>query len=133
MKSILELVDEGYEIDSKNRLVHRVVYEQANGHLPDNWIVIHVDNDKKNNNLDNLVAIPAKLIRKIKSTERKNKIKFTKANIESLVRAYVNLARNSEMVVYINVIVSETQRSCETDKLSVKAKLVNKSGSYLYR
>lgn len=48
----------GYgELDHTTR--HRALYQRAYGKLPKDWHVHHIDNNKKNNNLDNLVALPA--------------------------------------------------------------------------
>ena len=45
------------KINGKNLMVHRYVYECANGPIPTNMIVHHVDGDKFNNELSNLVLM----------------------------------------------------------------------------
>lgn len=45
--------------NGKTVLVHRHVWEQANGPIPDGWVVHHVDLNPLNNELGNLQAMPA--------------------------------------------------------------------------
>ncbi len=49
---------EGYYYCSNNKKpLHRFVYEQANGEIPDGYIIHHKDGNKKNNRIDNLEMI----------------------------------------------------------------------------
>jgi len=41
------------------------VYEDANGEVPKGWILYHLDGDRYNDNLDNLIAIPRAVLVKI--------------------------------------------------------------------
>ena len=43
--------------DGRMRLVHVVIWERANGRLPDGWQVHHVNEDKQDNVLENLAAV----------------------------------------------------------------------------
>ena len=54
------LRNSGYFADTlKDRqLLHRYKYEKEIGYLPKNWDVHHMDHNKKNNDIDNLVALP---------------------------------------------------------------------------
>lgn len=47
------------KIDGKFISTHRHVWAQANGPVPEGWEVHHVDLDRFNNELANLVAMPA--------------------------------------------------------------------------
>lgn len=38
------------------------VYEDANGQIPNGWIIYHLDADKDNDDLDNLIAIPRSVL-----------------------------------------------------------------------
>jgi len=40
------------------RLVHRVVWESAHGPIPNDWVVHHIDENKLNNALMNLICLP---------------------------------------------------------------------------
>ena len=42
----------------KRELLHRYVYENEIGCIPDGWDIHHIDHDKTNNHIDNLVAMP---------------------------------------------------------------------------
>lgn len=50
--------DVGAEIDNRIEYASTTVWERANGKLPDNMKLIHLDGDVMNYNLDNLRAIP---------------------------------------------------------------------------
>lgn len=41
------------------------VYEDAHGKVPSGWILYHLDGDRYNDNLDNLIAIPRAVLVKI--------------------------------------------------------------------
>lgn len=45
-------------INGKNTLIHRLVWEEANGSIPENMVVHHKDHDKMNYSLNNLVLLP---------------------------------------------------------------------------
>lgn len=38
--------------------LHRIVYTLAHGFIPKDWVIHHIDGDKLNNDIDNLIAIP---------------------------------------------------------------------------
>jgi len=43
------------------------IYEDAYGEIPKGWILYHLDKDRYNDNLDNLIAIPRAVLVKINS------------------------------------------------------------------
>lgn len=43
----------------------RIIYEEAYGEIPTGWILYHLDRDNKNDDLDNLIAIPRAILVKI--------------------------------------------------------------------
>lgn len=45
------------KVEGRTVLVHRLVYERAHGPIPPGWVVHHIDHDKQNNDLTNLVAM----------------------------------------------------------------------------
>jgi len=53
--------DDGYiQITTKpytGKLLHRLIYEEHNGPIPENFVVHHIDNNKENNSIENLVMI----------------------------------------------------------------------------
>jgi hypothetical protein len=38
--------------------MHRYVWEFANGPIPENYDIHHIDNDKSNNGISNLMCLP---------------------------------------------------------------------------
>ena len=54
-------IDGGYKefsFNKKNIQLHRHLWEQDNGLIPEGSVVHHIDGDKLNNNLDNLECMP---------------------------------------------------------------------------
>lgn len=41
----------------KMRLAHHIVWEEANGLIPENYEIHHIDHNKKNNDLENLKLV----------------------------------------------------------------------------
>ncbi len=37
---------------------HRVIYTMAHGFIPDGWVVHHLDHNRLNNEITNLIALP---------------------------------------------------------------------------
>lgn len=72
-------------------LLHRYKYEREVGHIPDGWDVHHIDHDKTNNDIDNLVAIPKAIHAWIFSKEREDIVKETKGTKKlGFAEHYVN-------------------------------------------
>lgn len=51
----------GYVVTDDDQFYHRVVYRQAHGKIPDGWVIHHIDCNKLNNSLRNLIALPEKM------------------------------------------------------------------------
>jgi hypothetical protein len=51
----------------KMRLAHHIIWENANGPIPDKYEIHHKDHDKKNNDLENLQLVTASEHQKIHS------------------------------------------------------------------
>ena len=47
----------GYYI-TKPKLLHREIWEEANGKIPDGFVIHHKDHDKENNKLGNFECLP---------------------------------------------------------------------------
>ena len=45
----------------------KYIYEFHNGQIPKGWILYHLDQDKHNDNIENLIAIPRSVLMKINS------------------------------------------------------------------
>jgi len=59
-KGGIRISSEGYRVvrkDGRERYEHRVVWEAANGPIPRGWIVHHLNGDKLDNRIENLIAV----------------------------------------------------------------------------
>lgn len=54
----------GYYRTPEGKLWHRVVYSEVYGKIPKNWHVHHIDGDRLNNAVENLIALPQDLHRR---------------------------------------------------------------------
>lgn len=92
----VQLADSSYQAKFKSHKVHRLVYEAFSGNIPKGYDIDHVDQNKQNNNIKNLVAIshsdhikrhkagkPIKkeTLAKIIATKRRNKRLHNNKNI----------------------------------------------------
>lgn len=80
------LNEQGYKIDNKGRLLHRIVCRTANGWFPKRWVVHHIDENKLNNSPENLIAMPSKLHNTIHSFMKSGYAQFTRSDIELLIK-----------------------------------------------
>lgn len=60
-KMIKKYIEDGYEVNDRNKLVHREVVKKHEGRIKKGYHVHHCDGVKTNNDISNLVQIPAKL------------------------------------------------------------------------
>ncbi len=95
------LVDRGYVIDGQGRLVHRKICWKAHGPYPHSWVVHHIDEDKKNNKAENLIAMPRKLHDSMHKTMRRDKRRWPRVEIEQAVKAWTGAKRRNEPSVII--------------------------------
>ncbi len=70
---------------NKRVMVHRIVAEHFIGEIPDGMVVNHIDNDPKNNRVDNLEIItPSENIQKARDAKRIKKHVRTKIKLEDI-------------------------------------------------
>jgi hypothetical protein len=62
----------------------RKVYEDAFGEIPKGWILYHLDKDKYNDNLDNLIAIPRAILIMINANRLNSNFHEIKSAINNL-------------------------------------------------
>lgn len=127
------LVENGYELDSKGRLIHRLVCEQAHGRYPRDWAVTHVDGDRKNNTPQNLIALPKELLFRLQDSMKSESVRYTREQLAAVVRGYVNLHTPSKTKIEINIIVSTDQVVKTEPKVKVVLRDLNKTISSTYR
>ena len=75
----------GYSIDGESNLpTHIAVYKKHYKIIPDGYDVHHVDHNKHNNSVDNLIAIPRKMHKRIHVIYKDTGVKLTKSEIRKL-------------------------------------------------
>ena len=126
-----KLIREGFIVDHQGRLEHREVYKQAYGPMPTYWVVYHIDGVKTNNVPENLIAMPKRVHDRIRSVIQSGKVSsFTRPQLESMIKAYVNLYKNKDLAVYIEITVCSDQI---VKKEPVIKANIGRSGSSSYR
>lgn len=134
IKIAKQMVKEGYSIEPDGRFTHRVVYEKVYGKIPKTWHVHHIDENKFNNDINNLIAIPKKLHEAVHRVMRAKKIQLTKKNIEDMLKSYIRLDRNRGLSIKINITLSYSQiKETESMPVSAEETPVYRTGSSLYR
>jgi hypothetical protein len=80
-----------YLFSDTNKRVRRPrkFYEDAYGEIPKGWILYHLDKDRYNDNLDNLIAIPRAILVMINSNR-------LNANYHEIKSAIDNLNKNKK-------------------------------------
>lgn len=73
-----------YLYSGANKRIRRPkkVYEDFYGAIPKGWILFHLDRDNKNDNLDNLIAIPRAILVKINANRMNSNYQEIKIAIE---------------------------------------------------
>jgi len=69
----------------------KYIYEFHNGQIPKGWILYHLDQDKHNDNIDNLIAIPRAVLMKINS----GRLAINYHEIKQEVENYLQLQKSS--------------------------------------
>jgi hypothetical protein len=99
------MIEKGYKVDGRGRLVHRVVCREFHGNYPHNWVVHHIDGDVSNNDPFNLIALPRILHDRLHKAMRSNKMMFSRATVEKSLQGFMSAKSKQEPMVVINVIV----------------------------
>lgn len=98
----------GYWFEGK-KAVHRKVWEDAYGKLLKGWVVHHIDFNKVNNALENLMALPEWLHDELHEQMRVGGFKFTRDQLEPLRIEYLayyegGVARLDALIESIRVL-----------------------------
>lgn len=97
------LIEQGYEFDQRGKLIHRQVCREAHGPFPKDWVVHHVDANKKNNTPVNLIALPRRLHDRLHTMMRRQKIVFSRDQIHQMLQSYLRGLRRGDVNIVINV------------------------------
>ncbi len=63
------------------------VYECHKGKIPNGWCVIHLDKDKDNDDIENLIIVPRGILMRLNSN--RIPIEFTRESIENEINKYL--------------------------------------------
>ncbi len=63
------------------------VYECHKGKIPNGWCVIHLDKDKDNDDIENLIIVPRGILMRLNSN--RVPIEFTRKSIENEINKYL--------------------------------------------
>lgn len=131
---------DGYVLDYKGRLLHRTVCYKVNGPFPSDWVVHHIDENKKNNKPENLIAMPRKLHDKLHGLIRKTRLTFNRVRVQAMVDAWVGMRASGakgKLEINITVSVEEMNAAAERKKgIAAWEELLNSppvTGSSVYR
>jgi hypothetical protein len=102
------MVSKGYEITKTGKLVHRQVCWKANGPFPRNWVVHHVDHDKKNNDPSNLVALPRELYDKLYKSMERNHVKFDRESIKRTLELWKSAKQRLDHKVTVEIVIKKS-------------------------
>jgi len=81
-----------YRFKKKDLLVHREIYKTYFKRIGVNDHIHHIDGDKLNNSIDNLISLPAEFHMHLHEEQRKLNFKFTdKKQIELALSLYLKL------------------------------------------
>lgn len=89
INKLREMIAAGYEINGRGQLVHRIVCRKAHGPFPHDWVVHHVDENKKNNAPSNLIAMPRKLHTSMHAALRKTGTLLSREQIAKWLKSYI--------------------------------------------
>lgn len=90
LKKQIKLNENGYLQHKKYGLLHRHVYELHFGKLKPNYIVHHIDGDKVNNDLTNLIAMPAHCHDLLHQAQRERKSDFDRDECTFFIKKYLD-------------------------------------------
>lgn len=110
---------DGYVLDYKGNLLHRTVCYKVNGPFPRDWVVHHIDERKKNNAPENLIAMPRKLHDKLHGLIRKTRLSFNRAKCQAMVDAWVGMKASGakgKLEISITVTTEELEAANEKKK-----------------
>lgn len=91
MDSTVSAIRDGYEVNSKGRVVHRIVWAMTYGtRLPTVFVIHHADGCKRNNHPDNLVALTPGVHSDLHEEARRNGRLPTADSLRSLEQSLLN-------------------------------------------
>lgn len=97
-------LNSGYVLDANGFTVHRKICRAFHGPFPKDWVVHHIDEDKKNNSAENLIALPRELHDKIHTLMRRDKHSMNRKDIEQALRCWRGAKAKGQIAITINVV-----------------------------
>lgn len=77
---------DGYFANDKRQLEHRVVYQKHHGIIPALWVVHHLDTDKINNDIENLIALPARIHNLLHKYQKQIRRRLSRIEVEKFLK-----------------------------------------------
>jgi hypothetical protein len=78
-----------YTGSNERKRMSRLNYEKAHGDIPKGWIIYHIDKDKDNDEIDNLIAVPRSVLMRLNS----NNMNSNYHEIDTAVKDYLTNTR----------------------------------------
>jgi hypothetical protein len=80
----------GYLVDtSSGRMIHREVFKKHYGRIPIGWLVHHVNHDKQDNRIENLIAVPEHFHNKLHQSKSRLSRAETIERLQKYILQYV--------------------------------------------
>lgn len=80
---------EGYLLDPNGKLSHRRIYKKHYGKIKKDWVVHHIDTNKKNNIPKNLISMPSKCHDRLHALMRKTGELLTRGQTQKYIQEFL--------------------------------------------
>ena len=95
--------------EDTNKWVHREIYEINVGKIPKGYHVHHIDKNKLNNDINNLIAIPEEFHNQLHELDKMGVVLKSKKEVDIALAFYLRGKRNNKL----NSLVMATKNSKE--------------------
>lgn len=110
----------GYPVDPNGKVSHRRIYKEHHKKIPYGWIVHHIDMDKKNNAIENLIALPSHCHDQIHGQMRARNKLLTREQTEQFLESYLANMTVKKRLMHIKKTKEIERRLRKNKKLKKK-------------
>lgn len=82
-------IKNGYKMLSPILSEHRHIYTNVHGKIQPGWVIHHIDENKLNNDIGNLIALPERLHNKIHDYMRKRRVHLDRHSCEEFLKKFL--------------------------------------------